>query len=182
MERPVSGGISARFQVFVRAQGHRRLHSAEFLSESDEEPFRPANVAESIRIFILDDFAYQLCTALAESLNCLVDVIHGEHDAEIAESVHRGGAVIRDNRRREEAGKFEPAVAVWRAHHRNLDALILQPSDTSGPFTFDCGLPFELKAELAKEINRRTEVIDDDSDVVHPFERHVSNLQFSRLV
>jgi hypothetical protein len=37
--------------------------------------------------------------------------------------------------------------------------------------------PFELEAELAKEINRRFEVIDDDSYVVHPFERHVSNLQ-----
>ena len=39
------------------------------------------------------------------------------------------------------------------------------------------GAPFELKAELAKEINRPSEVIDDDSYVVHPFERHVSNLQ-----
>ena len=36
---------------------------------------------------------------------------------------------------------------------------------------------FELKAELAKEINRPSEVIDDDSYVVHPFERHLSNLQ-----
>jgi hypothetical protein len=68
-------------------------------------------------------------------------------------------------------------VAVRRAHHRNLDALIAQSSDTSGPFPFDCGSPFELEAELAKELNRRRKVIDDDSYVVHPFERHVSNLQ-----
>ena len=34
-----------------------------------------------------------------------------------------------------------------------------------------------LEAELAKEINRPSDVIDDDSYVVHPFERHVSNLQ-----
>jgi hypothetical protein len=32
--------------------------------------------------------------------------------------------VIRDGRRREEPGKLEPAVAVRRAHHGNLDALI----------------------------------------------------------
>src|SRR5262249_44080873 len=82
------------------------------------------------------------------------------------------------SRRHEEAGEFEPAVAVRRAHHGNLDALIAQPSDTSGPFSFDCGPPFELEAELAKEINRPSEVIDDDSYVVHPFQRHVSNLQF----
>jgi hypothetical protein len=68
-------------------------------------------------------------------------------------------------------------VAVRRAHHGNLDALIAQSSDTSGPFSLDRGPPFELEAELSKEINRRSEVIDDDSYVVHPFERHVSNLQ-----
>jgi hypothetical protein len=42
---------------------------------------------------------------------------------------------------------------------------------------FDRGLPFEIEAELAKEIDRRSEIIDDDSYVVHPFKRHVSNLQ-----
>src|SRR5215467_15065072 len=85
--------------------------------------------------------------------------------------------MIRDDRRCEEAGELDPAVAVRRAHHGNLDALIAQSSDTSGPFSFDRGPPFELEAELAKEINRPSEVIDDDSYVVHSFERHVSNLQ-----
>ena len=61
--------------------------------------------------------------------------------------------MIRDSRRREEVGKLEPAVAVRRAHHGNLDALIAQSSDTTGPFSVDCGPPFELEAELAKEIN-----------------------------
>jgi hypothetical protein len=59
--------------------------------------------------------------------------------------------VIRDDRRREKARELEPAVAVRRAHHRNFDALIAQSSDTSGPFSFDRGPPFELKAELAKD-------------------------------
>ena len=68
-------------------------------------------------------------------------------------------------------------MAVRRAHHGNLDALIAQSSDTSGPFSFDRGPPFELEAEFAKEINRPSEVFDDDPYVVHPFERHVSNLQ-----
>jgi len=114
---------------------------------------------------------------LAEPFKRLIDVIHGEHDAEVAQSVHRGIAVIRDRRRREEPGEFEPAVAIGRAHHGNLHALIAQASDTSGPFSLDHGPAFEIEAELAKEINRRAEVIDDDSYVVHPFKRHVSNLQ-----
>ena len=77
--------------------------------------------------------------------------------------------MIRHGRRREEAGEFKPAVAVRCAHHGNLDALIAQSSDTSGPFSFDRGPPFEIEAELAKESDRRFEVIDDDSYVVHPF-------------
>ena len=68
-------------------------------------------------------------------------------------------------------------MAVRRAHHGNLDALIAQSGDTSCPFSFDRGPPFKLKAEFAKEISRPSKVIDDDSYVVHPFERHVSNLQ-----
>ena len=65
------------------------------------------------------------------------------------------------------AGSFalEPALAVRRAHHGNLDALIAQSSDTSCPFSFDGGPPFELEAELAKEINRPSEVIDDESAI-----------------
>src|SRR5262245_19203306 len=83
--------------------------------------------------------------------------------------------MIRDGRRREKPGELEPAVAVRRAHHGNLDALIAQSSDTSGPFSFDRGPPFELEAEFAKKTNRPSEVFDDDSYVVHPLE-HVTNL------
>jgi hypothetical protein len=82
-----------------------------------------------------------------------------------------------DGRRRVEAGELEAAVAVRGTHHGNLDALIAQTIDTSGPFSFDRSPPFDLETKLAKELNRPSEVLDDDSHVVHPFERHVSNLQ-----
>jgi hypothetical protein len=82
--------------------------------------------------------------------------------------------VIRHDAWPEEAGQLESAVAVRRPHHGNLDMLIAEAGDTPGPFPFDRGAPFELKAELAKEINRRIEVFNDDSDVVHPFESHLS--------
>jgi len=122
-----------------------------------------------------------LRAALAELFKRLVDVVHGEHDAEVAWSVHRGVAVIRDDRRREETGELETAVAVRCAHHGNLDALVGKSGDTSCPFSFDRGPPFEVKAELLKEINCQFEVIDDDSYVIQPFERHASNLTGCRL-
>jgi len=34
--------------------------SAEFLGECDEKPFRPSDIAEPIRVFIPDRFAYEL--------------------------------------------------------------------------------------------------------------------------
>src|SRR4029079_6319259 len=114
---------------------------------------------------------------LAEPLERLVDVVHGEHNAQIAQSIHRGVPVVRDGGRREKTGEPEPAVAVGSAHHGNLDSLIAQSGDTSCPFSFDRGPAFELEADVAKEINRRCEVIDDYSYIVHPFKPHISNLQ-----
>jgi SAM-dependent methyltransferase len=85
--------------------------------------------------------------------------------------------VIRDRRRSEESRQLEPAVAVGRAHHGNLNALVAQPGDTPGPFSFDRSSPFELEAELATEIDHRREVVDDYPDVIHPSKRHVTLLR-----
>src|SRR4029077_18241812 len=64
--------------------------SAELLGEPDEKSSGPADVAEPIRVFVLHHFAAdQLRAALAESGERLVDVVHSEHDAEVAESVDR---------------------------------------------------------------------------------------------
>jgi hypothetical protein len=75
------------------------------------------------------------------------------------------------------ARKRESSSRPWPSGVRiiAIDALIAQSHDTSGAFSCDHGPSFELEAELAKEINRCSEVIDDDSYVVHPFERHRSS-------
>jgi hypothetical protein len=65
-------------------------------------------------------------------------------------------------------------VAVRRAHHRDLDALVAQPGDAACPLSFHRPPPFELEAELAEELDRGREVFDDDSHVVHPFDGHVT--------
>jgi hypothetical protein len=66
------------------------LRSAEFLGDPDEKSFRAAEVAEPVRVFILDDFAYELRAARAESFKRVVDVVHGEHDAEVAQGALTG--------------------------------------------------------------------------------------------
>src|SRR4029079_1973241 len=57
--------------------------SVKFLGESDETPFRPADVAESISVLIPDYVAHELCAALSKPAKRLVDIVHGEHDAEV---------------------------------------------------------------------------------------------------
>src|SRR3954471_19018127 len=118
---------------------------AELLGKSDEQPFRPADVTQPIDVFVLDDLSDEL-RALAESLERVVEVFDGEHDAEVTERVHRRCAVIRDDGRPDEAGELEPAVAVRRPHHRDLDVLIAQARDASCPFAFDRRPTLELEA------------------------------------
>src|SRR5436190_14754402 len=152
-----------------------RIRSAKLLGEADEEPLRPPDVAEPVHVLVLDDLAAdELCTMLAEMRERLVDVVHGEHDAQIAERVHRCVAVIGDDGRLDESRELEPAVAVRRAHHGNLDVLVAESGDPPRPLSLDRALAFELEAELAKEGDRRGQVFDDDPDVVHPFYRHAS--------
>ncbi len=82
--------------------------------------------------------------------------------------------MIGDRRRREKSRDLEPAVAVRRAHHCDLDALVAESSDTTCPFTLNRGLSFELEAELAKERDRSREVGDNNAYVVHPLKRHAA--------
>src|SRR5215218_8948954 len=173
---PASGSVATTRRSTVEDLPRR---SAEFLGEPDEKALGPADVAEPIRVFVLDHFAAdELRAVLSEPGERLVDVVHSEHDAQVAEGVHRGVPVIGDHARREKARELEPAVAVRRAHHGGLDALVAQSSDAPCPRSFHHGSPFELEAELAKELDRRVQVLDDDADVVHPFECHVPNLQW----
>ena len=80
-------------------------------------------------MFVLNHFADKLRAVLAEPGERIVDVVHGEHDTQVAQSVHRGVPVIGDHRRREKSREFDPAVAVRRTHHGDLDALVAQSSD-----------------------------------------------------
>src|SRR5260221_3365529 len=154
----------------------------ELLGEPDENPFGTPDVAEPIHVFILDQFADELRAAFAESGERIVDVLHGEHDAQVAESVHWGAAVIGDHRRRDETGHLEPAVTVRRTHHGNLDAHVAQSSDAICPISFDSGTPLELETKFGEELNGCIKVFHHDADVVHTLDRHDVSLASNVLV
>src|ERR1700730_7308112 len=102
---------------------------ADLLGEPDENALGASDVAEPIHVFVLDDFVDELRAVLAEPGQGFIEIVHGEHDAEVAEGVDRSGAVIGDRRRREKAREFDFAEAVWHTQHCDLDALVAQSSD-----------------------------------------------------
>ena len=108
---------------------HSRTLLPELLGQPDENALGATDVAEPIHVFVLDYFVDELRAVSAEPGERIVEVVHGEHDTQVAQSVHRGVPVIGDHRRREKSREFDPAVAVRRTHHGDLDALVAQSSD-----------------------------------------------------
>jgi hypothetical protein len=105
--------------------------STELFGESDEKSLGSPDVAEPIHVLVLDHFAAdKLRAMLTEPDKRFIEVVHGEHDAQVAEGVHRGAPVISDHWRREKPRQLESAVTVRCAHHGDLDALARQSSDT----------------------------------------------------
>src|SRR3954447_13071005 len=144
----------------------------ELLGEPDENSFRAPDVAEPVPILVLDHVPDECRAAFAEPGERIVDVLYREHDAQVTESVHRGATVIGNHRRRKELGHLEPAVAVRRTHHGDLDPHAAQTSDAIRPVTFDWGAPHELEAKFGEKLNGGIEVLHDDADVVHALDRH----------
>src|SRR3954453_17808115 len=103
--------------------------SADSLGQPDENALGASDVAEPIHVFVLDYFVDELCAVLPEPGERVVQVVYGEHDTQVAQSVHRGGPVIGDHGWGEKPRELDPAVAVRHPHHGALDTLIAQPSD-----------------------------------------------------
>src|SRR5437016_9667400 len=67
----------------------RSIRLADLLAQSDDDAFRPADVAKPIRVLVLHHFAYQLGPVGEQARDDSVDVFDGEHDATDAQRVHR---------------------------------------------------------------------------------------------
>ena len=74
-------------------------------------------------------FVDDLGAVFLEPRQRLVEVVHGEHDSQVAQRVHRGGSMVGNDGRRDEARELDGAVAVRHPQHGHLDALAAHPSD-----------------------------------------------------
>src|SRR3954454_18063951 len=80
--QPSVTGVRPDPKSWSSASGTTRV-LADLLGQPDEDPFGPPDVADSIYVFVLDEFADELRAMLAEPGERIVDVVDGEHDAEI---------------------------------------------------------------------------------------------------
>src|SRR4051794_29763648 len=81
-----SGGLSR-----VRTPGYWsgcQDDSAELLGKPDDDAFRPADVGQPVRVSVFH-FADELGPVGDHASDDGVDLVHGEHDATVAQRVHR---------------------------------------------------------------------------------------------
>ena len=62
----------------------------EWFRKPNQNPFRPADITETVRVFVLHHFADELGTVLPEASDQGIDVLDREHDAQITERIDRG--------------------------------------------------------------------------------------------
>jgi hypothetical protein len=67
------------------------------------------------------------------------------------------------------------AVAIRGPHHRDIAPDAVESDGAVRPKAFDLPLAFQLHAELGEERDSRVQVVNDDGDVVHPLNGHVSD-------
>src|SRR5689334_6090632 len=104
----------------------------ELLGEPDEDSLGTPDVAEPVDAFVVHDFIDHRRAELAEPGEGVVEVLDGEHDAQVPQRVHRGCAVIGRDGGGVEARELEAAVAVGGEHHGDLDALAAHAGDAAG--------------------------------------------------
>jgi len=67
-------------------------------------------------------------------------------------------------------------VAVGGPHHRDLAPDAVESDGAVRRQAFDLPPAFQFHAELGEELDGGVQVVDDDSDVVHPLNGHIAQL------
>jgi hypothetical protein len=66
----------------------------ELLSESDENSFGTADVAEPVNVLVVDDFIDHRRPEFDQAGKSVVEILDGEHDAKVPQRIHGSHPVI----------------------------------------------------------------------------------------
>ena len=77
-------------------------------------------------------------------------------------------------RRRVEPRELNPAAAVRGPHQGDVGTDVVEPDDAVHPTPLDRRLAFQIHAEFGEERFASLDVFDNDENVVHPLNRHIT--------
>lgn len=140
--------------------------------ETDDDAFRAPNVGQAVAVLV-SHFADEFGAVGDHVRNDLVDLFHCEHDSTdpqgVDRSVHgaesdRGGCV--------KFVEFD-ALPVRCPQHRERRSHIVEPDQFPDKGAFNGRFAFELEAKFDEKRLCGFQIVNDDKDIVHPFESHV---------
>jgi len=155
--------------------------SEEFLGQRDDDARRTSHIAEPVLVFVLDHLADGFGAVGTQTGHGVVNVFDREHDLPKTQRVWRGARWLsRDQIRIAELRQLDSTVTVRSSHHSDVDLDAFEPIEAVHPGAFDRHLAFQRHAEGGKKGDSGRKVVDDDADVVHSLDRHVSNIRKGR--
>jgi hypothetical protein len=149
-----------------------RHASAKLLGKSDNDALRPTNVGQLVRVLV-PYFANDLGSVRTHARNDIIDAIDGKHYAKESQRIH--GPVHRpkpDHVRRVKLVQLN-TLPIGSSQHCDGSPNILEPDQASDSRPFDYRLALEPEAQFDEESLNRFEIVDNDENVVHAFNRHI---------
>jgi hypothetical protein len=150
---------------------------ADLLGQGDNDALGAAEVAEPIHILVLCDLAEKFGAVGAQAGDGVVDVVDGKHDTMQAQRV--GGRVLGVGGTRLRVvvlRQLQLAIAVRSPQHGDVAADAVEADSVVGKRTLDLHLALQLHAKFSEERYSSREIVDNNADVVHPFESHMSGV------
>ena len=153
------------------------MNASEFLGQRDDDARGASHVAELVLVLVLDHLADEFSAVSAQAIHSVVNVFDREHDLPEAQRVRRGNRGLGpDQLRVAVLRQLDSPVAIRGSHHSDVGLDAFEPAEAVHRGTFDRHLALKRHAECGEEGNGGWEIVNDDADMIHSFDRHVPSL------
>src|SRR5215207_6030344 len=145
--------------------GRSARRAVEPLGELDDQAFRSADVAEEVRVLVVDDLPDGFPAGLSDAVDDATHVVDLEGDVPEPGTVRGRRRLLGAGGRGVEAHHLEHVAAVGGASHHGLDRHVLETDDPIDPLAAERPGLAAVEAEQRKKPDCLVEVLDDNSDV-----------------
>jgi hypothetical protein len=145
----------------------------EFLGQRNDDARGTSHVAEFVLVLVLDNFPDEFAAGGAQASDSVMNAFDRKHHASEAQSVRRcDRGFDLDQLWIAKLRQLKPPMPIWSVHHDDVDLDIFDPVDAVHPRALDRRLTFFRHAKRGKKSDSSRKVLNDNADVVQPFDRH----------